>query len=144
MKTIAIVNGPNLNLLGQREPELYGPKTLDGINEDLKKIFAGKINLQFFQSNHEGEIIDYLQSLDDVLGVVINPGAFTHTSIAIRDALLAHKRLVIEVHLSNIFKREEFRRVSYVSDIALGVISGLGALGYRFAVEAIITHTSEQ
>lgn len=142
MKTIAVVNGPNLNLLGQREPELYGQKSLDGINEDLKAFFLGKTNLQFFQSNHEGEIIDYLQSLDDVLGVVINPGAFTHTSVAIRDALLARKLLVVEVHVSNIFKREEFRKISYVSDIALGVISGLGALGYRFAIEAILTHAS--
>lgn len=135
---IAIINGPNLNLLGSREPHIYGHKTLDIINSELKQKFLGLAKLRFFQSNHEGDIIDYLQSLKDIDGIVINPGAFTHTSVAIRDSLLAINLPIIEVHLSNIFAREEFRKHSYFSDIARGVISGLGDRGYAFAIEAII------
>lgn len=137
MITIAIINGPNLNLLGQREPHHYGNLSLDAINDELEKAFKGKAQLTFFQSNHEGELIDYVQTLE-AAGVVINPGAFTHTSIALRDALLAKSLPLIEVHLSNIFRREEFRRVSYFSDIAQGVITGLGHKGYGFAVEALL------
>lgn len=139
---IAIVNGPNLNMLGLREPNLYGKNTLDAINDDLKKNFSGRANLHFFQSNHEGEIIDHLQGLKGIGGIVINPGAFTHTSVAIRDALLTIKLPLIEVHLSNIFAREEFRKVSFFSDIAIGVITGLGELGYRFAIETLIAKSS--
>jgi 3-dehydroquinate dehydratase II len=138
MTTIAIINGPNLNLLGQREPHHYGSLSLDAINEELFKSFKNKATLNFFQSNHEGEIIDHVQGLDTIDGIVINPGAFTHTSIAIRDALLAKNVPVVEVHLSNIYRRETFRQVSYFSDIAVGVISGLGHVGYRFAVEALL------
>lgn len=140
MKTISIVNGPNLNLLGKREPEHYGNKSLDMINNELKNFFADRVSLQFYQSNHEGDLIDYLQNLSDVIGVVINPGAFTHTSIAMRDTLLARKFFLVEVHLSNIYRREDFRKTSYFSDIALGVISGLGPCGYRFAIEALLTN----
>lgn len=134
---LAIINGPNLNLLGTREPEHYGKNTLDAINEGLAKKYAGRAILQFYQSNHEGEIIDHLQGLK-VEGIVINPGGFTHTSVAIRDTLLSLKLPTIEVHLSNIFAREEFRRHSFFSDIVIGVISGLGEHGYDFAVEALL------
>lgn len=140
MKTIAIVNGPNLNLLGTREVHHYGKKNLDELNRDLTDAFSSRARLTFFQSNHEGAIIDFLQGLRSVDGIVINPGAFTHTSIAIRDTLLAINVPAVEVHLSNVFKREEFRRVSFFSDVCLGVISGLGVQGYHFAVEAILHH----
>ncbi len=133
---IAIINGPNLNLLGTREPHHYGKNTLQSINEEIKKRFTD-VELSFFQSNHEGEIIDHLQGLK-VDGIVINPGAFTHTSVAIRDTLLALKLPVVEVHLSNIYAREDFRKHSYFSDIAVGVISGLGHLGYGFGIEALL------
>jgi 3-dehydroquinate dehydratase-2 len=137
---ITIINGPNLNMLGLREPHHYGQNTLDEINQNLKQVFTNKVQLEFFQSNHEGNIIDYLHNLKNVRGIVINPGAFTHTSVAIRDALLAVNIPTVEVHLSNIFKREDFRKHSYISDVSLGVISGFGALGYHFAVEAILRH----
>jgi 3-dehydroquinate dehydratase-2 len=135
---IAIINGPNLNLLGTREPHIYGNDSLEAINKNLSKIFSGQAVLEFFQSNHEGEIIDYLQNLKDTKGIIINPGAFTHTSVAIRDTLLALKLPVIEVHLSNIYAREDFRKISYFSDISVGTISGLGKLGYEFAIMALL------
>jgi 3-dehydroquinate dehydratase II len=138
IKKISIINGPNLNLLGARETSHYGKKSLPMIYEDLKNTFDKKARLQFFQSNHEGGIIDHIQGLKDIEGIVINPGAFTHTSIAIRDSLLAKKLPIVEVHLSNIYGRENFRRFSYISDISIGVISGFGSLGYHFAVEAIL------
>lgn len=138
MITVSIVNGPNLNMLGSRETHHYGNASLDSINQGLVKAFANRAELAFFQSNHEGAIIDHLHDLKSVAGVVINPGAFTHTSVAIRDAILAINLPTIEVHLSNIFRREDFRRHSYVSDVCLGVISGFGALGYHFAIEAIL------
>ena len=137
MTSIAIINGPNLNLLGQREPHHYGTLSLEAINQDLSNIFKGKATLSFFQSNHEGEIIDHLQGLENVLGIVINPGAFTHTSIAIRDALLAKGIPVVEVHKQHL--SPGILEVSYFSDISLGVISGLGHMGYRFAVEVLLS-----
>lgn len=138
MKTIAIINGPNLNLLGTREPDLYGSQTLSDIDKILKKKASGLgIKLLSFQSNHEGEIVDYIQkSRRNVDLIMINAGAFTHTSIAIRDALLGTGIPAIEVHLSNIYKREDFRKHSYLSDIAVGVIAGFGALGYELALDA--------
>lgn len=140
MKNIAIINGPNLNLLGTREVHHYGSKSLDALSEALIESFKGRAHLRFFQSNHEGAIIDYLQELKNIDGIVINPGAFTHTSIAIRDTLLAIGFLTVEVHLSNIFRREDFRKESFFSDICIGVISGFGAQGYHFAIEAILHH----
>ena len=136
MGKILLVNGPNLNLLGRREPKHYGSKTLSEI-EDIVKKEAKQLNMDVvtFQSNHEGEIIDFIQ--DNALiadGIIINPGAFTHYSYAIYDALKATSLPILEVHLSNIFAREEFRTHSLISPIAKGVISGLGYKGYLYAL----------
>jgi 3-dehydroquinate dehydratase-2 len=135
---ILVINGPNLNLLGSREPEKYGNKTLKDINNDLSRIAEeNKLNIDFFQSNHEGEIIDQIQQNNAKI-IIINPGAYTHTSIAIRDAFLAIKKPFIEIHVSNIYNREEFRIKSLLSDIAYGCIIGFGPRGYTLAlIEAI-------
>jgi 3-dehydroquinate dehydratase-2 len=131
---IGIINGPNLNLLGKREPEIYGDMTFDSFFNTLKEEFSSH-ELFYFQSNHEGEIIEKIQEWGNSLdGMVINPAAYTHTSVAIRDAILSAQTRVIEVHISNIFSREEFRHFSYVSGIVEGVISGMGIQGYRYAV----------
>lgn len=143
MTTIAIINGANLNMLGTREPQHYGKESLDEINNNLKNTFDKIAMLSFFQSNHEGEIIDHIQSLKNIDAIIINPGAFTHTSVAIRDALLAKGLPSIEVHLSNIHKREEFRKTSLISDICLGTISGLGAKGYELAIEGALSHLKQ-
>lgn len=135
---ILVLHGPNLNLLGTREPGVYGTVTLDQIDADLHKIAEdGGIGLASFQSNHEGALIDRIQAArpDGTTHIVINPGGFTHTSVALRDALAAVALPFIEVHLSNIHKREPFRKHSYFSDIADGVICGLGAHGYSLAVQ---------
>ena len=137
MNDIAIINGPNLNFLGRRDQAFYGTSSLGEIEADLLKKFSA-LKLNFFQSNHEGALIDHIQQLDNISGIVINPGALTHTSIALRDALLDINIPSIEVHLSNIYKREPFRRHSYVSDVCLGVISGLGPQVYALAVQALI------
>jgi 3-dehydroquinate dehydratase-2 len=135
---ILVIHGPNLNLLGAREPEIYGSITLEQINAELGVIAekAGAM-LQVFQSNHEGSIVDRIQAagLDGTQSIVINPAALTHTSVALRDALAAVAIPFVEVHLSNVHRRESFRHHSYLSDLADGVICGLGAAGYRFAVE---------
>ena len=136
---IILINGPNLNLLGKREVDLYGQKGLEDIVKDLKeKALAHEKKIVDFQSNHEGEIVDFIQSVikkkEQPRGIIINPGAFSHTSIAIRDALLATDLPIVEVHITNIFKRESFRKHSYISDIASGVISGLGTDGYQAAL----------
>lgn len=136
---ILFINGPNLNMLGQREEDLYGQLSLEEINNLIEKK-ANKLNIEveFFQSNEEGKIVSKIQDSSGVVDyIVINPAAFTHTSIAIRDALLAIKIRFIEVHLSNIFGREDFRQNSYVSSIALGVISGFGHQGYLMALDAL-------
>jgi len=136
---ILFLNGPNLNMLGEREESLYGQLTLSEINSIIQKK-ADKMNIQvdFFQSNEEGKIVSRIQESSGLVDyIVINPAAFTHTSIAIRDALLAVKARFIEVHLSNIFSREDFRQNSYVSSIALGVISGFGHQGYLMALDAL-------
>ena len=137
-KNILVLHGPNLNLLGSREPEVYGSDTLDEINRSLCKIAkdAGA-NLVNFQSNSESELISRIQQAigDRTDFIIINPAGYTHTSVALRDALAAARLPFIEVHLSNIFAREFFRRESYFSDLALGVISGLGARGYYLALE---------
>lgn len=136
---ILVIHGPNLNLLGKREPELYGDMTLEKINRNLKKI--GKslgLSVETFQSNHEGIIVEQIQEAGGTChGLIINPAAYTHTSIAIRDALLSLDIPIIEVHLSNIYKREPFRHNSLVADVVTGRISGLGADGYRLALEAL-------
>jgi len=140
MNNILLINGPNLNLLGNREPEIYGSKSLDDIEKDLS-VIANESGYQLlsFQSNSESEIVDWIhENADSALFLIINPGAFTHTSISIRDAILGTNISFIEVHISNIFSREEFRKESYFSDIAEGVISGLGIEGYELALKAVL------
>jgi len=140
MKTIAILNGPNLDRLGKREPEIYGSATLADLEKALRAEFAGKAALEFFQSNHEGELIDRIARLADsgVAGIVINAGALTHTSVALRDALLGARVPAIEVHISNIYKREEFRHTSLTAPACAAVISGLGLEGYHAAVRFLL------
>lgn len=143
MKKILIINGPNLNMLGKREPEIYGRKTLDDIKVECEKL-AKEISIQidFRQSNSEGEIVGWIQeSSQKFSGIIINAGAYTHTSVAIRDALLSVSIPIIEVHISNIFKREDFRHHSYISDVAVGMICGLGTDGYTIALRAIVNLT---
>jgi 3-dehydroquinate dehydratase II len=138
-KTILLLNGPNLNLTGKRETEVYGTQTLDSYFADLQANYPS-ILLQYFQTNHEGDIINQLQTLDaDVIGVVLNAGALSHYSYAIRDAIAACTKPVIEVHISNIFAREAFRATSVLSPVCRGVISGLGLQGYRLAVESLLS-----
>lgn len=135
---ILVVHGPNLNLLGRREPSIYGHTTLEDINRNLiAKAQAASVVLDTFQSNAEHELIDRVQeAMNDGTGfIIINPAALTHTSIALRDALAAADLPFVEIHLSNIYTREHFRRTSYFSDIAVGVISGLGAAGYELALQ---------
>ena len=137
-KSILVLHGPNLNLLGLREPGHYGTATLDSINQDLsRRAMDAGATLETFQSNSETELIDRIHALaqHQVDFIIINPAAFTHTSVALRDALAAVKIPFIEVHLSNVHAREAFRHHSYFSDIAVGVISGLGAMGYALALE---------
>ena len=137
-KNILVLHGPNLNLLGTREPEHYGAITLDAINLRLaNRARQAGVNVASYQSNVEGELVDRIQQAqrDGVDFIIINPAAFTHTSIAMRDALAAVKIPFIEVHLSNVFAREEFRHRSYFTDLAVGVISGLGSKGYELALE---------
>ncbi|WJY89827.1 type II 3-dehydroquinate dehydratase [Corynebacterium confusum] len=141
---VVIINGPNLNRLGKRQPDVYGTTTLHDIEEIIRqrgeklRAEGAELELDFFQSNHEGEIIDRVHAAADAgAGVIINPGAFTHTSVAIRDALaeIADGAGFVEVHLSNVHAREEFRQHSYLSAIARGVIAGLGPVGYLAALE---------
>ena len=141
---ILLINGPNLNLLGSREPDIYGNKTLNEIENDLTKVAKKKcINLECFQSNHEGEIVDKIQSsASGIHGILINAGAFTHTSISIRDALIGSKIPFVELHISNIFSREEFRKESFLTDKAIGIISGFGITSYFLALEGIIEFLS--
>jgi 3-dehydroquinate dehydratase-2 len=135
---ILVVNGPNLNLLGQREPEIYGRETLGDIAQAvMARAEALGLNLDFRQSNHEGELIAWIQKArDSARAIIINPAGLGHTSVALLDALTFAELPVIEVHLSNIFRRESFRHHSYVSQVAKGVICGLGAQGYLLAVDA--------
>lgn len=146
---LLLINGVNLNLLGKREPEIYGHTTLADIEKNLIERAANYgIELICIQSNHEGKLVDEIQhygllakAAEQVDAIIINPAAFTHTSVAIRDALLATQKPFIEVHLSNVHAREPFRQHSYFSDIAVGVICGLGHLGYQMALDYWLTHT---
>jgi 3-dehydroquinate dehydratase-2 len=145
LHSVLFLNGPNLNLLGQREPEVYGQLSLS----DLNDLMAGKASrlglvVTTYQSNIEGELVNRVHQakLDGVDFIVINPGAYTHTSVAIRDAFLGTEIPFIEVHLSNVFSRESFRHQSYLSDIAVGVISGFGAHGYELALQAAVEQLS--
>jgi 3-dehydroquinate dehydratase-2 len=137
MKKICVIHGANLNLLGTREPEIYGSTTLDEVDAELKaKGEKLKVEVRCFQSNHEGAIVDKIQNLQgNCDGLIINPGAYTHTSIAIRDALLALTCPIIEVHISNVHNREAFRHHSFLADVVTGRIIGLGVRGYGLALE---------
>ncbi|GGE43757.1 3-dehydroquinate dehydratase [Agaricicola taiwanensis] len=136
--TLFVLNGPNLNLLGTREPEVYGRETLADIEARLRD-HAERIgfDLDCRQSNHEGELVDWIQEAGKSAGIIFNPGAYTHTSVALRDAIAAIAAPVIEVHLSNVHAREDFRRHSYISPVARGVIAGLGSKGYELALDAL-------
>jgi 3-dehydroquinate dehydratase-2 len=137
MKKIAIVNGPNLNLLGKREPEIYGSKGFDDFFEALTTNFPD-VKLEYFQSNVEGDLVTALQQFGDYDGIVLNPASYTHTSVAIGDAIAAINAPVVEVHISNIHAREAFRKISHVSAKAAGVICGLGLVGYKLAIEFLL------
>ena len=146
MKNILVLHGPNLNLLGSREPDVYGRITLNEINERLTKLAEKNgASLFCFQSNAEDQLVEQVQQAcaDGTQFIIINPAAFTHTSVALRDALAAVALPFIEVHLSNVFARETFRKESFFSDLAIGVISGLGASGYEFAVQFALHHKNQ-
>lgn len=140
---IAIINGPNLNLLGTREPAVYGHESFDEFIPKLRKKFSSA-QIEYYQTNIEGELVSLIQHCSRFDGIVLNPAAYTHTSIAIGDAIAAIKVPVVEVHISNIFAREEFRKHSYVSSVCKGVISGLSLQGYYLAIEYLIAHFQQQ
>ncbi len=144
MSQILVLHGPNLNLLGTREPQVYGYDTLDDINARLAAAAPAKVELAFLQSNAEHVLIEAIHGAktSGVDFIIINPGAFTHTSIALRDAFLSVTIPFIEVHLSNVHAREDFRQNSYLSDVAVGVITGLGAQGYELALQAAVKQIS--
>jgi len=136
---IIVINGPNLNMLGKRETSVYGNKTLKDLEDYIKKEFTDNINIEFFQSNYEGAIIDMLHKANEEFnGVVLNPGAFTHYSYAIHDAIKSIKTKVVEVHISNVYQREEFRHKSVTAPACIGQISGFGFYGYILGINAII------
>ena len=138
-KKIIIINGPNLNLLGIREKEIYGETSFEEYLSTLKSKFKD-VELKFFQSNHEGELIEKIQEVGfSYEGIIINAGGFTHTSVALRDAIASVKSPAIEVHISNILNREDFRKKSFLSDVCKGIISGLGLKGYEFAVDYFLS-----
>lgn len=142
---ILVLHGPNLNLLGRREPEVYGSMTLDSIDrlllEDAHKL---QVNISCLQSNHEGVLVDSIhQATEKYRGILINAGAYTHTSVAIRDAIAAVKIPTVEVHLSNIYQREQFRHHSYIAPVAIGQISGFGADSYRLGLQALVNYLSQ-
>jgi 3-dehydroquinate dehydratase-2 len=139
---VLLLNGPNLNLLGKREPEIYGAQTLDEIVHELQsQADLQEVELQHFQSNTEGALVDRIHAaMGEVDFIVINPAAYTHTSVAIRDALLGVNIPFIEIHISNVHARESFRHKSYLSDVAMGVICGMGVDGYQFALTKAISH----
>lgn len=140
MKRILVIHGPNLNLLGKREPDVYGDVTIDQINGDLKRMAGERgISLEIIQSNHEGEIVETIGKARGKFGaILINPAAYTHTSVAIRDAISAADIPTVEVHLSNIYAREEFRHTSLIAPVARGQVSGFGKMSYLLGLEAAI------
>lgn len=141
---VLVVNGPNLNLLGEREPDKYGTQTLEQINQELSE-FAVQYNVEidFYQSNIEGEIVEAIQKSREIYdGIILNPAAYTHTSVAIRDALLATKMPTVEVHLSNVYSREDFRQTTYTTGVCIGQIAGFGGYGYKLALLALINSLS--
>lgn len=139
---ILLLHGPNLNLLGKREPDRYGVKTLEEINTELKDLAATlKIEIEIHQSNSESQLVEKIQgAMEDFDGILINPAAYTHTSIALRDAVLAVNKPCVEVHLSNIYAREDFRRKSYLAPVCLGQISGFGNKSYLLGLQALVEH----
>ena len=139
---VLLINGPNLNLLGNREPKIYGSISLDSLEESLKAQAEKEgIRLDCFQSNSEGDIVDRIhQSLGNVNGILINAGAYTHTSIALRDALLSVEIPYVELHMSNIYSREDFRQNSFISDKAIGLVSGFGVMSYSLALQGLVTY----
>jgi 3-dehydroquinate dehydratase-2 len=142
--SILIINGPNLNLLGMRESGIYGEKTLDEINTFLKQYASeNDVELQFHQSNIEGEIINFIHQNSQADGIIINPGALTHTSIAIRDAIAGIAKPAIEVHISNIHAREDFRKESFIAPVCIGQISGFGYNSYILGLNAMISYISD-
>lgn len=144
VRSILVLHGPNLNLLGTREPEIYGRETLAEVDRRLARLaLAAGVRLQAFQSNHEGELIDRVQQSgrDGTGFIIINPGGYTHTSVALRDALAAVRVPFVEVHLSNIYARESFRRQSLLAEIAVGTICGLGSRGYDLALAYALSRT---
>lgn len=146
MRKILVIHGPNLNLLGQREVDVYGKVTIDDINKDLGRIAkAKKVALKIVQSNHEGEIVELIGRAKGVFGaILINPAAYTHTSVAIRDAISAVNVPTVEVHLSNIYAREEFRHTSLIAPVAKGQVSGFGKMSYSLGLEAAISLTGKR
>lgn len=145
MATLYVLNGPNLNLLGVREPELYGHESLDDVEARCRRVVEGAGHeLEFRQSNHEGFLVDWIQEAGlavkegTALGVVLNPGALTHTSVALRDAIAGLDVPTIEVHLTNVHAREDFRHHSYISPVAAGIVVGVGTLGYELALQALL------
>ena len=139
---LLLINGPNLNLVGRREPSIYGSQTLEDIQNELLALARElDVKLEFFQSNSEGEMIDCIhKSVGSIDGILINAGAYTHTSIALRDALLGVAVPYVEVHLSNIYSREEFRHKSFLADKALGLVCGFGSISYQLALQGIVSH----
>jgi len=142
---ILVINGPNINMLGIREPEKYGHKSMDDINAELTEIAANlNIEIDFYQSNSEGEIVTKIQqSADEFSGIVINPAAYTHTSIAIRDAISAVKIPAVEVHLSNIHAREEFRAKSFIAPVCVGQICGFGENSYKLGLKGLVNYLKQ-
>ena len=139
---LLVINGPNLNLVGKREPSIYGSQTIEDIEEELLTLSIElDVKLSFFQSNSEGEMIDCIQKSDgSINGILINAGAYTHTSIALRDALLGVSIPYVEVHLSNVYSREEFRHKSFLSDKAIGLICGFGPISYQLALQGMVSY----
>ena len=144
---ILVIHGPNLNMLGKREPEIYGSSNLEDLNKFLSseaKEIDSAVKIDFFQSNSEGDIVSKIQdAMENYSGIIINPGAYTHTSVAIRDAILSTGLPVVEVHISNIYKREDFRQKSFVSGVSIGVVSGFGKNSYSLGIKGLIGYIEQ-